>query len=81
MKYNVIVISLSFYIDSVPIRVRRRSYNICSIKIFVLNQMNKAGVFDSILVSHSNKKCFGCKNENFHWTNFDIFLIFALKHS
>ena len=20
---------------------------------------------------------FGCKNENFHWKNFDIFLIFA----
>ena len=23
------------------------------------------------------RKCFGCKNENFHWKNFDIFLIFA----
>ena len=22
-------------------------------------------------------KCFGCKNENFPWKNFDIFLIFA----
>ena len=23
------------------------------------------------------RKCFGCKNEKFHWKNFDIFLIFA----
>ena len=23
------------------------------------------------------EKCFGCKNENFQCTNFDIFLIFA----
>ena len=25
------------------------------------------------------KKIFGCKNENFHWKIFDIFLIFAQK--
>ena len=23
------------------------------------------------------RKCFVCKNEKFHWKNFDIFLIFA----
>ena len=23
------------------------------------------------------EKIFGCKNKNFHWKNFDIFLIFA----
>ena len=23
------------------------------------------------------ENCFGCKNENFHWGNFKIFLIFA----
>ena len=25
----------------------------------------------------STEKYFGCKNKNFHWKNFDIFLIFA----
>ena len=27
-------------------------------------------------MQHTKKKI-GCKNENFHWKNFDIFLIFA----
>ena len=26
---------------------------------------------------HYKEKNLGCKNENFHWKNFDIFLIFA----
>ena len=36
--------------------------------------------FNEALRKHAHaiyRKFFGCKNEKFHWKNFDIFLIFA----